>query len=286
MDIDHEVDIDGLSTKFQDMYVHDRFRSTFWNFITTATLILLIVIVSFILIWLLILYNVKLQVEISVIFRFLAMYIAIKNNIPYPNQIISPGKVSNLIRECTYLPLDSVNSFVNIANNDQEEYKLRFPTYFTEFPLAYSICAEYKRDDIQFIPTFINENEQQIGHLICCYYNATSKVVNVYDSLIHIYSELDKRNYKRRLEQNVFNELYPKHSYITFKTPKSVQPDLYSCVIYSMSYVTLLLQGLDPEKNQLNLTQFPTDPTMGIRARIIQMLQQNKLMSFSNQYFF
>lgn len=288
MDVD--VDIDDLSNKFQDMYTHDPYRSIFSFFILTiaeSILLQIILIVFFILNLIFFIWEkyIQLQEAFAIIYAVLKTFILIKFLIPFPN-LISPEKASNDIRQCTTLSLSSVDLYVNLVNNSQAKFELRYPSYFNNYSWAYSLCAVTKRDDIQIIPVFLNESEKQIGHLICCYYNATTKVVNVYDSLIYIYSETDKTSYRRRLEHEIFNHLYPVHSYITLKKPKSLQPDLYSCAIYSMSYVNLLLQGFDPEQYELNLTQPPTDPTMGIRTRIIKMLEQNKLLSFSNQYLF
>lgn len=292
---DIDIDIDVLSNKYQNMSTHDPFRSTPSYFIKAITENILVLFLIFILILIFFLISlismakwtecVNQKETISIVLSILAISLLIKYKYSTPN-LISPEKASNEIRECTHLSLDPVNLFVHSANSSQSKFKLRYPTHFLKHSLAYSIFAQYERDDIQFIPIFLNENEKQIGHLICCYYIAKTKIVNVYDSLIHMYTETKKRDLKRRLEQDIFNHLYPVHSYITFKKPKSVQPDVYSCSIFSMSYVTFLLHGLDPEKNELSLAQAPADPTMGIRTRIIQMLQQNKLLPFSTQYDF
>lgn len=181
----------------------------------------------------------------------------------------------------------SMNYFVSMVNKIHSKFTMLQPIQFID-PSSYLSYSVVNSDDIQIFLIYPDKNTY-IGHYICTYYNATAKIVYIFDSCVKNYSNEKKCDLTLDIQYDFFNTLYPEHLDVKWKIPKSTQKDQVSCGVFSISYALLLLEGKDPEYYEIPfLAPFHTElsnETIFLRKLISNMFQKNEL-SFTTRYVF
>ena len=80
-------------------------------------------------------------------------------------------------KNCGYLSCEeSMSFFINLINHNQFEYKMLNPLEFIKLHPRYT----ENRNDLQIL--FIENENGNVGHFICIFFNYYSKIVDIYDS--------------------------------------------------------------------------------------------------------
>ena len=199
-------------------------------------------------------------------------------SIPLPK--VTSEQASDEMKKMSYLSCEiTMNFFINMLNNIEKNVKMFNPIYFKK-KSAYSYYSVLDRNDIQIFFIYPDENQAEVGHYICTYYDAHTKIVHIYDSCVKLYSDDQKRDIKRRIQEEFLDRMYPKHKYALFKNPKSTQTDNYSCGVFAIAYALLLLQQKDPEYHEIPFLGFDT---FFLRQFLCKMFEENKILKF--EYF-
>lgn len=124
-------------------------------------------------------------------------------------------------------------------------------------------------DDIQII--FGTEFYERL-HAVCINYNASTRKVHVYDSMLD--RQLDDR------QKEIIGRLYPYNLGIIFERPTALQDSHPTCGIFAITYATLLLLDRDPAITKMRLNEVHGDVTLYMRMHILNMLATRKLSLF------
>lgn len=202
--------------------------------------------------------------------------------IPVPT--VHPYKASEEVLQMWGLACEiSMRFFINMVNKTHHKFTMLEPILFQE-PKVYSFLSIKDKDDIQIFYVYTDENSKKLGygHFISAYYDSNTKKVWIYDSLVNSYTDENKRFIESNTEQ--IHRLYPEHLGFVWKRPKNIQTDNVSCGVYAIAYTLLLLDGKDPEQQEI-IWPIYTDKSNDViflRKFISIMFQTNRLWKFVN----
>lgn len=109
-------------------------------------------------------------------------------------------------------------------------------------------------------------NTYKIGHYVCIQYVSNERTLYVYDPLnsgnsVHAYVP-------------VINQRYPQLQRIVYRTARTLQPDLFSCGVFSIAHATKIILGHDPTQYRLNLDSInAVDQSMPLREHSADMIE-------------
>lgn len=112
-----------------------------------------------------------------------------------------------------------------------------------------------------------------MGHWFCIRYEATSRKVIVYDTIM--------KDTLEPIHRKIIDRLYPYRSGIVFRKPKTIQTDETSCGLYSIIYATTIILGKEPAKYDLKLNYVLGDESLFMRLHILKMFAHRKLVLFN-----
>lgn len=214
---------------------------------------------------------------------------------PSPEEVVTEIFKPNGLLSTNY----TMKLFTDIVNRDTSNSMIN-PRYF-EKPYRYSLNRVENENDIQILLymheyNVFNVEKSQIGHFICVSYDSKNNSVNIYDSCVHFYTNTIKLSMEGKL-QEILGRLYPNHSKIVWKIPRTTQCDNSSCGVFAIAYATLLICRQDPEIYGLNfsysklyetdtayLHPYYRDSTMSLRHHIWRMFCENRLIPFPTKY--
>lgn len=107
------------------------------------------------------------------------------------------------------------------------------------------------------------------AHVLCIFYQASSKNVLVYDS--SMYGFLDPN------QMAIVNRLYPFKKNIVFVEPKTQQGNTKGCTVFAVIYATMLLQKVDPAHTEIKFNHIHGDGALYLRLHILNMFANRKL---------
>lgn len=133
-----------------------------------------------------------------------------------------------------------------------------------------------------------NIGSNNIGHYVCVHYVLNRQTVYIYDSLYNGSGFVDDPKHKtHKINANtrkVIHTLYPQHLHRVVVRPRTTQPDLKSCGVFAIAYVTTVLFNLNPAIYSLKLgaSQLPQsyDQSIDLRFHLANIIQNENLQVF------
>lgn len=146
------------------------------------------------------------------------------------------------------------------------------PVMFANYPELYPVHNQTKND----VQILFADGKYAVGHVMCIFYDATSRTIFVYD-----------RQPLNEIQMFIINRRYPNHSNISHIEPKTKLRDHTSCGPFSIAYATTLILGHDPKTHKLT-TPIPSgscfprkfDNSKIFRKHILKMFKSKQLLPF------
>ncbi|XP_055304778.1 uncharacterized protein LOC129569694 [Sitodiplosis mosellana] len=270
---DNQPNIDELCEKFDKLNIKNRFPWIVLTLMETAIALLIFFLLLFIVV-MMSLYEYVYKKGQEIISIKLKLIEILHGNISIPLPKVTTEMALHEIKQLSYLSCEiTMNFFTNMVNNIQNKFKMVNPIYFKK-KCAYSNFS-VDQNDIQILFIYPDKTQKNIGHYIAIYYNADTKIVDIYDSCVEMYTDDQKRDIKRELKEEILDRMYPNNKYAVWKRPKSLQKDDYSCGVFAIAYALLLFQGKKPENDEIPFLAFDT---FYLRQFLGKMFEENKLL--------
>lgn len=191
-------------------------------------------------------------------------------------RISTKSASTHIMKEFGMLSIETMTLFTDIVNKSFNIMLLISPVFYQK-PYIYSFFPINYRNDIQLMFRKTSEikdpsnNITIYGHYFCTHFIWQENIINLYDSQYHLYNEKEKNDIENLIKP-IFDVKYGETT-TRWKKPKSTQNDCYSCGLYSIEYIVMLIYGIDPEKYELNLIETEADQTMSLRQHIEYMIR-------------
>lgn len=286
--------MDNLCEKFNNLNINRNYNFNWMIFLPIVIFIIIVLAIAYFSITIWCTFKAYEQLEIERLQQashiiLVSMIITLRDKFYFRIPKPSPEEVATeIFTPHGYLSTNfTMKPFTDIVNRDTSNSMIN-PRYF-------------EKPDIQILLymheyNVFNVEKNQIGHYICVSYDSKNNSVNIYDSCVHFYTNTIKLNMEYKLRK-ILRRLYPSHSKIVWKIPRTLQYDISSCGVFAIAYATLLICGQDPELYELNfsyskvyetdtayLHPYNEDSTMPLRHHIWQMFCENRIIPFPSKY--
>lgn len=165
----------------------------------------------------------------------------------------------------TFLAIEHFRVMFNIFTRKRHDLSEMQSVFFAYDPKRFQMMP-INRNHMQIIAFHHYENNCVQQHCILSRYVAANKEVLLYDSDYSPGCEAPE------MVRKVLQRLYPNMRY-RFDKPATTQPDEYSCAVFVMAYIGMLLNGLDPEKEQIEVLDPLTGRQTGaLRDNVVENL--------------
>lgn len=155
----------------------------------------------------------------------------------------------------------SLQRFTDVVNeNPQFGYRMLNPEcYKNLFSYSlHSIISQESSCNLQILycepeGNAFSVQKNNVGHFICVFYDPQESTLNIYDSCVKMYTDIQKISIQSRLSKITY-KLYPNYLKIVWRTPRTTQKedDYWSCGVFSIAYCILIMFGLDPANCELD----------------------------------
>lgn len=159
------------------------------------------------------------------------------------------------------------NFFIELANEQLKNVSMYSRAMFKNV----SNCRPHRSSEIDDVQLLHSPSMKAPygAHILCIFYQASSKNVLVYDS--GMYKLLDP------MQLEIVNRLYPFKNEIKFVTPKTLQGETRACSLFAVIYATMLLLKVDPVNTAIRLNHVHGDEALYMRLHILNMFAKRKL---------